>query len=274
MLEMPVASVGLVAAVLLTLAPAAGSAAQAGSLDFQAKFTLVSDPALCPADVPAATDCRARITSGVVRGLGAVSVTYDWPLGLGPPTCPADSAKLLATNGQIVVAGKGEITFTIAEGAQCVWFPSGPGPSQVCCPEPRNEPQELTITGGTGPFAAASGRLTLDQRWFNWARVPDVGGETWTGTLEVPGLTFDVTPPTLSGANAKTVRMRSKGARSARVSFKVTATDDVDGGVPVLCQPQSGSRFEAGRTSVLCEATDSSGNTGTAAFTVNVKRRR
>jgi len=65
-----------------------------------------------------------------------------------------------------------------------------------------------------------------------------------------------------------------KGAKTARVTFKVTARDGVDSAVPVACQPRSGSRFRIGRTTVRCEATDSSGNTGKAAFTVTVKRRR
>jgi HYR domain len=58
------------------------------------------------------------------------------------------------------------------------------------------------------------------------------------------------------------------------VTFKVTATDDVDGAVPVSCQPRSGRRFPLGKPIVRCAATDSSGNTATAGFTVTVKRRR
>ena len=58
------------------------------------------------------------------------------------------------------------------------------------------------------------------------------------------------------------------------MTFEVTATDDLDGSVAVSCRPKSGSRFKVGKTSVRCEATDWSGNTGRAAFTVTVKRRR
>ena len=95
----------------------------------------------------------------------------------------------------------------------------------------------------------------------------------------VPGL--HLTAPKLSGAVAKTLRA-AKGARSARVTFEVTATDDEGGDVPVSCWPRSGSRFPLGKTMVLCAATDSSGNwvtdftgnTATAGFTVTVKRRR
>jgi HYR domain len=217
-------------------------------------------PDVLPAGVPpAATECRARTSTVSVRGLGTVSLTYTWPLGVGPPTCAADFAKALAATGRLSVAGKGDITFKLAEGARCVLLDG----------LPQNEPQEFAITGGTGPFAGVAGRGDGRRTSIGGG----VGRETWTGTLEVPGLTFDLTPPTLSGAQAKTVRVPKK-AKTARVTFKVTATDDVDGSVPVSCQPKSGSRFRVGRTRVRCEATDTSANTGKAAFTVTVKRGR
>jgi HYR domain len=260
---------GLTLVVAATAAAPAASEPQAaaGTLDVQARFDLISYGAACPGGVPPeATECRARTGDGFVRGLGNVSVSYTWPLEVGPPTCPAAAdeynlarfAKPLATTGRLSVAGKGEITFTLAEGAQCV----------PLFEPPPYEPQEFTITGGTESFAAASGTGMVER---------SVGGgdgtETWTGTLEVPGLEFDVTAPKLNGAGSKTVRAR-KGAKTARVTFKVMATDDVDGPVPVLCQPKSGSRFKLGRTTVGCEATDSTGNTATAGFTVTVRPRR
>ena len=256
---------------LVAAATAAGPAASepqaaAGALDLQVTFLLVSNPFACPPEVlpadvpPAATECRARTSTASVRGLGSVSLTYTWPLGDGPPTCAADFAKALAATGRLRVAGKGEITFTLAEVARCV---------RLDVDLPQNQPQEFTITGGTGPFAGAAGKGTVAARSIGGG----VGSETWTGTLDVPGLTFDLTPPTLSGANAKTVRVPKK-AKTARVTFKVTATDDVDGSVPVSCQPKSGSRFKVGRTRVRCEATDTSANTAEAAFTVTVQRRR
>ena len=131
---------------------------------------------------PNTTECRAHTVGdslSFVRGFQGQwwqvsETTYTLPLGVGPPTCPAGFAKPLATTGRLSVAGKGEIAFALSEGARC-----------MDSEEAWKEPQEFTITGGTGPFAAASGTGKLEQRWFNWARVPDVGGETWTGTLEV-----------------------------------------------------------------------------------------
>jgi HYR domain len=254
---------GLTLVIAATAAAPAASErrAAAGSRDFQQDFDLISTSSPCPADVPPnTTECRGLTvqTYYPVPGLGLVSEsTYTLPLGLGPPTCPPGLGKPLATTGRFIIAGKGEIAFALSEGARC-----------VDSEEAWEEPQEFTITGGTGPFAAASGGGTL-------ARVDFDGdvyyAERWTGTLTVPGL--HLTVPKLSGAVAKTVRA-AKGAKSARVTFQVTATNDEGGDIPVSCEPPSGSRFPLGRTTVRCWAIDSNGNTAFAPFTVTVKRRR
>jgi hypothetical protein len=156
---------GLTLVVAATAAASAASepqAAAASSLDFQAVLVLISTAAPCPADVPPnATECRAvTVGSGLtvdggeayapVGELGWVNATYTLPLGLGPPTCPAGLGKPLVTTGRLSVVGKGEIAFVLSEGARCV------GTQQAGA-----EPQEFTITGGTGSFARASGRGTL-----------------------------------------------------------------------------------------------------------------
>ena len=230
----------------------------AGTLSLHGLLKVTSDPAACPPEAPLdVKECRARTGKGILPGLGGATATYTWFYRIGPPTCPAGVGKPLATTGRLVVEGKGEIRFALADGAECVDL------------EPlRLEPQSLTITGGTGIYDGASGSGTLERNLSN-----GVGNETWTGTLAVPGLEFDVTPPTLSGARSKTVRAPRR-AKSVRVTYKVTASDAVDGPVRVSCEPRSGARFPIGRTFVACEATDSSGNTSGARFVVKVKRRR
>ncbi len=217
--------------------------------------TVISCPPEAP---PAASECRTRTgTGGGVAGLGSVSVAYVWSYGLGAPTCPLALAKPLATTGRLVVAGKGEFQFALAQGAQCVDL------------EPvRNEPQNFTITGGTGVFQSASGSGTVER-----SLSAGVGTETWKGTLAAPGIEFDLTPPKLIGATSKTVRA-PRGAKRVRVTYRVTATDNDDGAVLVRCEPPSGSRFPIGRTVVKCSATDSAQNTGTASFSIIVRRTR
>jgi len=80
----------------------------------------------------------------------------------------------------------------------------------------------------------------------------------WTGTLNVPGLTFDTTPPQIAGATAKVVKTRK--AAGTRVTYSVSAADATDGPLTAACFPKSGSVFAVGRTSVNCSAVDSSGN--------------
>jgi HYR domain-containing protein len=100
-----------------------------------------------------------------------------------------------------------------------------------------------------------------------------VGTDTWAGTLTVPGLDFDVTAPLLHGAVNRLTKA-PRGAKYVRVTYKVTATDEIAGTLPASCRPASGSRFPIGRTTVSCSATDTSGNTATAKFTITVKARR
>ena len=153
-----------------------------------------------------------------------------------------------------MVAGKGEIHFSLAEGARCVARePTG------------SEPQSFTVTGGTGVFDAASGNGTVTRS----LRLGS-GIERWRGTLVVSGHEFDVRPPILSVTTAKTVRAR-KGAKSVRVTYKVTARDAVDGVVPVACDPRSGARLPVGRTAVTCTAVDKSANTGRATFRITAE---
>jgi hypothetical protein len=259
-------SIRVVLGLLVVATTAAGSAASepqatAGNLGFQVTlrqsgpFTL---PCLGVPDflAPPTTACIPFTGTGSVRGLGNVAVTDTALFEVGLPVCPGDFAKQLDSAARLRVAGKGEIFFAFAQGARCVaaWWLS--------------EPQEFTITGGTGPFAGASGTGTRERSIV--AGAPAI--ETWTGTIEVPGLVFDVTAPKLHGAGSRTVRA-PKGAKSARVTFDVTATDDGDGAVPVSCRPRSGSRFRIGRTTVRCDASDSSGNAAKGAFTVTVKER-
>ena len=59
-------------------------------------------------------------------------------------------------------------------------------------------------------------------------------------------------------------------ASGATVTFTTTATDDVDGSVPVNCSSASGSLFATGTTQVSCSATDVAGNQASGFFQVKV----
>ena len=81
----------------------------------------------------------------------------------------------------------------------------------------------------------------------------------------------DTTAPSVSvPSNITTSTTNASGTTVSWQDADVSATDIVDGSVSTTCSPQSGSTFVVGATTVTCTATDSHGNTGSAAFTVTV----
>ena len=257
-----ISAVGYAASAGAEAAPTASKAAT-GTLNMNAKLRLVSVLGPCPPGV-VASGCAERTSTGAFAGLGQVTGRYMFLIDVGPPTCANGWGKARAYPVRFAVASKGEINFELAPAAQCL--------NEEQDFAARAPTQAFTITGGTGIYAGASGTGTV-ARVLGTTDTGAAGTETWTGTLSVPGLEFDVTAPTLAGATSKTVRAK-KGAKSARVTFKVTAQDSTDGVVPVGCDPRSGSRFQLGKTRVTCEATDSSGNAATAAFRITVRATR
>jgi hypothetical protein len=78
----------------------------------------------------------------------------------------------------------------------------------------------------------------------------------------------DTTPPALQ--LPADITTQATGNSQATVTYTATATDLVDGSVPVSCSPASGSAFPAGTTMVNCSATDAHHNTANGSFTVSV----
>ena len=78
----------------------------------------------------------------------------------------------------------------------------------------------------------------------------------------------DTTPPVVTVPPNATVE--ATGPTGAVFTYAASATDNIDGVVPVTCTPASGSTFPLGTTTVTCTATDTHGNIGSASFTVTV----
>jgi len=86
---------------------------------------------------------------------------------------------------------------------------------------------------------------------------------------DFPVTAFDGAPPVVSVP--KSFAVDAPGPDGEFVKFDSTATDDIDGALPVTCSPASGTLFRVGVTTVYCSATDNSNNTGSGAFDVNVR---
>ena len=79
----------------------------------------------------------------------------------------------------------------------------------------------------------------------------------------------DLQGPVIAGLADLTVEATSPSG--SVVTFAPTATDDVDGPVPVTCVPVSGSTFGIGVTTVACTAHDNAGNATSGSFKVTVR---
>jgi hypothetical protein len=243
--------------------PAEGASVATGTLELRAELrttTYRGDYCAPGSDVtrPSLT-CFRRDGRGVVPGLGTVTSTYIH--AHESARCLFPLIEVVAADVRFTVEGRGTIDIAMSEIEQCVPEIQELRPSR-----------SFRVVGGTGMYAGAIGSGTVRQLML-FTNDPQPGRDFWEGTLLVPGLEFDVTPPTLSGARGKTVRA-PKGARAARVTFTVSAEDTVDGARPVSCAPRSGSRFTLGRTIVSCSAADTSGNVATARFPIVVRPRR
>ncbi|MEK6287136.1 MAG: FG-GAP-like repeat-containing protein [Acidobacteriota bacterium] len=78
----------------------------------------------------------------------------------------------------------------------------------------------------------------------------------------------DTQPPAIT-CPANINRNTDAGLCSAVVTYTATASDNCSG-ASVACNPQSGSAFQKGTTTVNCTATDTAGNTAACSFTVTV----
>jgi hypothetical protein len=261
----------------VTLAVPAGASTTAaferdsasGSLQLNAKFGAgyALGVTYCPSGTPATTDeCVRFVGAADVPGLGHVTETYT--KSFDNTICPGRVTSHPTT--VLEIAGKGVIEVAMEPWPTCS-DPANSSPNGVTAF------LEGKVVRGTEKFAGASGSLKV----ANHVKPASCTGggcrgtatDTWTGTLVVPGMEFDVTPPVLSGAASKSVTAPRR-AKFVRVRYSVKARDAIDGSVPAACKPASGSRFKVGRTKVACTAKDSSANVATATFTVTVKRGR
>ncbi|HEX8132017.1 MAG TPA: HYR domain-containing protein, partial [Actinomycetes bacterium] len=95
----------------------------------------------------------------------------------------------------------------------------------------------------------------------------DKAGNTATGGF--PVTVRDTTPPNLVLPEA--IEEDTDSPDGKTVQFTASATDLVDGAVPVTCTPASGSFFKVETATVDCSATDRARNTAKGSFKVTVE---
>jgi hypothetical protein len=80
----------------------------------------------------------------------------------------------------------------------------------------------------------------------------------------------DTVAPVMTCPTGPIVKSACGNPAGTVVEFTVSASDACNGPVTVICSHQSGAMFEVGSTTVLCEAVDTSNNTNTCSFVVEV----
>ena len=234
----------------------ASTTARADTLRFDSIFPAPFSQTDCRPGVPATTFCYPASASPVLRGLGKTSMA--WTIEEDLRDLDRNCTHATIARLQIVVAGKGEIDLSAG--------------SEGCQPYPDPQALSYTVLGGSGAYAGATGSGSIV---FLSHTEPPLRREIkmkLSGSIDVPGLTFDTTAPVFGPIKSRVVEASS--VRGARVRYSVRATDAVDGSVAVSCRPRSGALFRIGRTRVTCSATDGSGNIAATGFTVTVTKRR
>jgi hypothetical protein len=90
------------------------------------------------------------------------------------------------------------------------------------------------------------------------------------GENNVRAVPPDTLPPRLNIPSSP-IEVEASSEEGAIVIYATAAADDVDGTVPPLCSPASGSVFPVGTITVRCSATDKTGNGVEKTFMVSVR---
>jgi hypothetical protein len=215
------------------------------------------DDGACPPEYPSLTECHPHLGGPIaVPGFGFVSESHVYPLDV--ISCGNDLQRVLPYTADLSVKYKGHLLVRVDGSNDCLKA----GRDAI------SPSQTFTIIGGSGAFDGAQGNGVVSRTNTGFS-LHAYGTDHWDGTLTAAAFSADLTPPTLTGARSKTVRA-PLGAKSVRVRFRVTRSDDADGPVAVTCNPASGARFRVGtRTRVRCIAADHDANVAVARFTIH-----
>jgi alpha-tubulin suppressor-like RCC1 family protein len=249
------------------------SAGNESSGDFTVAVVDSTPPAIAlPADITAeATSSDGAVVTfessarDTVDGDVAVTCSprskHSFPLGATTVTCTAkdsrDNARSAAfgvtvrdsTAPRLVVPADRRAEATGPEGATIVYDTAAvdqvDGALLPTCSPP---------SGATFPVGATNVTCTVADRAGN------------TTSASFSAIVSDTTPPALELPPETTAE--ATGPDGAAITFVASATDAVDGTVPVSCSSPSGATYPLGTTSVRCSTKDAAGNPTSGAFDI------
>ena len=179
----------------------------------------------------------SRAGANGLTGLTAISFEVD---------VVANTPPVLSLPGPITAEATSSAGATVTYATSAVDAEDNPDPTPVCAP----------ASGSTFPLGTTTVACS----------VTDAGGLSASGSFSVS--VTDTTAPTLGLPG--NLSAEATGASGASVSFTTSASDTVDGSVPVTCDHASGDTFSLGMTTVTCSAADAAGNSTSGWFTISI----
>ncbi len=205
-----------------------------------------------------AVDGRVSATcapaSGTAFGVGSTRVT-----------CTAKDAAGNVGRASFVVAVTDATGLVIASHANIVAEATSPGGTTLTY----DTPVGTDIVDGRLPVTCSPGSGSTFPIGSTTITCSGMNAAHNIAVSSFVAIVVDTTAPALQLPGV--VEASATGLTGAIVTFPATATDLVDGALPVACSPASGSMFPRGSTQVSCSARDAVGNAASASFAVAVR---
>ncbi|HTB80803.1 MAG TPA: HYR domain-containing protein [Opitutaceae bacterium] len=204
------------------------------------------------------------IVDGTVPVVFSVPSGIIFPLGTTIVTATATDAAGNKASGAFTITVRDTIPPVLALPAGLVLEATGPAGAVATFTASASD-----IVDGAVPvtFNIASGSTFPLGTTTVMATAADAAGNMTAGSFTVT--VRDTTPPILTlPAN---LVLEATGPAGAIATFTASASDIVDGIVPVTLSLPSGSIFPLGTTTVTATTTDAAGNRTTGAFTITVR---
>jgi hypothetical protein len=254
----------------------------------QAGFTLIVNGSTTPSDTtPPVLNLPDNITGVEATGPDGATVNYSadatddldgtiaanclpvsgntFALGETTVECSATDAAGNTTTGSFTVTVVDTTAPVIAAHGNVTAEATGPNGAAVSYTSPGTT--DAVDGNGTATCTPASPHtFALGETTVTCTAEDAAGNQATPTTFTVT--VRDTTPPTLSlPAN---ITKQATSNSQASVTYSASASDLVDGSVPVSCTPASPHTFGVGTTTVNCSATDAHNNTANGSFTVTV----
>ncbi len=231
------------------------------------------------AEIGAAGPVTCTPASGSVFPVGQTTVTCTAGVsGLTTVTCPGSGSAIPPNQSQTAFV----VTVSPPPAPTCTGGTSSAGFAPTFTVPPNITAQATAPSGAVVTFTASAtdpvyGALPLTCSPASGSTFPlgmttvtciavDSCGNTASASFTVTVNDTEPPVPTVP----PNITAQATAASGAVVTFTGSATDPIYGTAPVTCSPASGSTFAIGATTVTCTATDDSGNTASASFTITV----